>query len=79
MEPKHKGEKIIRTFRLVEKLNFKTGKEITTLYMKSDIMNLADVFEKFIEKAANGLLIYLFDNELLRGSTWQEGLKETGG
>ena len=40
-------EKITRTQEIITKYNIKTGKELTLLYLKMDILQLADVFESF--------------------------------
>ena len=42
-------EEIERTNKIIETFNIKTGKELTELYLKSDVILLADVFEKFIK------------------------------
>ena len=70
-------EEIQRTMDIIERFNIKNGEELTEIYLKSDVLLLACVFEKFIE-----LSIYRFDiNPLycisLPGYTWQCGLKYT--
>ena len=71
-------EEIQRTMDIIEKFNIKNGEELTEVYLKSDVLLLACVFEKFIKMS-----IYEFDiNPLycvsLPGYTWQCGLKYTG-
>ena len=51
---KRKKKNIVRTSKLIEKLNKKTGTDLTNLHIESDIMILADVSEKITE---NVLLI----------------------
>ena len=41
-------EEIERTNKIIQTFNIKNGEELTQLYLKSDVILLADVFEKFI-------------------------------
>ena len=71
-------EEIQRTMDIIEKFNIKNGEELTEIYLKSDVLLLACVFEKFIK-----ISVYQYDiNPLycvsLPGYTWQCGLKYTG-
>ena len=64
-------KKIDRTREIIKKFNIKNGKGLTELYLKSDIILLADVFEKFNkisveEKGINPLYCVS-----LPGYTWQ--------
>ena len=43
------GEEIERTKQIIELFNIKNGKELTKLYLKSDVILLSDVFQKFVE------------------------------
>ena len=56
--------------------DIKNGEEITKLYLKSDVILLADVFEKFVkvstEEYGNNLLYYVS----LRNYTYQYALKK---
>ena len=70
-------EEIQRTMDINEKFNIKNGEELTEVYLKSDVLLLACVFEKFIK-----ISVYQYDiNPLycvsLPGYTWQCGLKYT--
>ena len=71
-------EEIERTKEIIKKFNIKNGEELTEIYLKSDVLLLACVFEKFIKVS-----VYQYDiNALycvsLPGYTWQCGLKYTG-
>ena len=46
-------EEIERSKEIIKKFNIKVGKELTELYLKSDILLLACVFEKFIKISVN--------------------------
>ena len=46
-------EEIERTKEIIKKFNIKNGEELTEIYLKSDVLLLACVFEKFIEVSAN--------------------------
>ena len=59
-------EEIQRTKEIIEIFNIKDGKELTELYLKSDVFLLADVFENFIKISVEELGI----NPLYCESTW---------
>ena len=42
-------EEIERTSKIIQTFNIKNGEELTQLYLKSDVILLADIFEKFIK------------------------------
>ena len=70
-------KEIERTMDIIKRFNIQNGEELTEVYLKSDVLLLACVFEKFIKMS-----IYEFDiNPLycvsLPGYTWQCGLKYT--
>ena len=46
-------EKIERTMDIIEKFNNKNGEELTQIYLKSDVLLLACVLEKFIKVSVN--------------------------
>ena len=71
-------KKIDRTREIIKKFNIKNGKELTELYLKSDVILLADVFEKFIKISVEEYGINPLYCVSLPGYTWQCGLKYTG-
>ena len=71
-------EEIQRTMDIIKKFSIKNGEQLTEIYLKSDVLLLACVFEKFIKVSNNDFDInplYCFS---LRGYTWEYGLKYTG-
>ena len=71
-------EEIQRTKDIIEKFNIKNGEELTEIYLKSDVLLLACVFEKFIKVSINEFVINPLYCVSLPGYTWQCGLKYTG-
>ena len=71
-------EEIERTKGIVEKFNIENGEELTEIYLKSDVLLLACVFEKFIKVSVSEFDINLLYCVSLPGYTWQCGLKNTG-
>ena len=71
-------KEIDRTREIIKKFNIKTGKELTELYLKSDVILLADVFEKFIKISIEEYGINPLYCVSLPGYTWQCGMKYTG-
>ena len=61
-----------------KKFNIKNGEELTQTYLKSDVVILACVFEKFIKVSVNEFGINPLYCVSLPGYTWQCGLKYTG-
>ena len=71
-------EEIERTKEIIKKFNIKNGEELTEIYLKSDVLLLACVFEKFIKVSVNKFDINPLYCVSLPGYTWQCGLKYTG-
>ena len=71
-------EEIQRTMDIIKKLKIKNGKELTETYLKSDVLLLACVFEKFIKVSVNEYKINPLYFVSLPGYTWECGLKYTG-
>ena len=71
-------EKIERTMDIIRKFNIKNGEEVTQIGLKSDVLLLACVFEKFIKVSVNEFDINPMYCVSLPGYTWQCGLKYTG-
>ena len=63
---------------IIQKLNIKNGEELTEIYLKSDVLLLACVFEKFIKVSVNEFDINPLYCVSLPGYTWECGLKYTG-
>ena len=72
------NEEIQRTMDIIERFNIKNGEELTEIYLKSDVLLLACVFEKFIKVSINEFKINPLYCVSLPGYTWQCGLKYTG-
>ena len=71
-------EEIERTRMIIRNFNIKNGEELTEIYLKSDVLLLACVFEKFIKVSINEFKINPLYCVSLPGYTWQCGLKYTG-
>ena len=72
------NEEIERTKDIIQKFNIKNGEGLTEIYLKSDILLLACVFEKFIKVSFNEFEINPLYCVSLPGYTWQCGLNYTG-
>ena len=70
-------KEIDRTKETIKKFNIKNGKELTELYLESDVILLADVFEKFIEISVEEYGINPLYCVSLPGYIWQCGMKYT--
>ena len=72
------NEEIQRTMDIIERFNIKNGEELTEIYLKSDVLLLACMFENFIKVSINEFKINPLYCVSLPGYTWQCGLKYTG-
>ena len=70
-------EEINRTQEIIKKFNVKNGQELTMIYIKMDVLQLADVFENFVEKATLEYGINPLYSYSLPGYTFKAGLKLT--
>ena len=68
---------IQRTTGIIKRFINKYGKELTQVYLKSDVLMLACVFEKFLKVSVNEFGIIPLYHVSLTGYTWQCGLKYT--
>ena len=71
-------EEIERTKEIIKFFNIKNGEELTYRYLKSDVLLLTCVFEKFIRVSVNEFGINPLYCVSLPGYTWECGLKYTG-
>ena len=67
-----------RTKEIIKNFNIKIGEELTRLYLKSDVLLLACVFENFMKVSVNEFGIIPLYFVSLPGYTWEYGLKYTG-
>ena len=70
-------KEIERTKEIIKRFSIKNGEELTQLYLKSDVLLLTCVFEKFIKVSVNENGINPLYCVSLPGYTWQCGLKYT--
>ena len=70
-------DEIERTREIVKLFNIKDGEELTRLYCKSDVILLADVFEKFVKVSTEEYKIIPLYCVSLPGYTYQCALKNT--
>ena len=68
---------IQRTNNSIQTFNFKKGKELTQLYLKRDVILLADNFEKFITTSFKNFEINLLYCVSLPGYTFEASIKYT--
>ena len=68
---------IKRTQEIIDKNKIKNGRELTMLYLKLDVLQLADVFENFVESSTREYKINPLYSYSLPGYTWKAGLKLT--
>ena len=72
------NNEIYRTNNITDTFNIKTGRELTELCLKTDVVLLADVFEKFVKVSLKEFKVNLLYCVSLPGYTWECGLKYTG-
>ena len=70
-------EEIERTKEIIKLFNIKNGEELTKLYCKSDVILLAEFFEKFVEVSTEEYKINPLYCVSLPGYTYQCALKYT--
>ena len=70
-------EEIQRTIENIKIFDYKNGEELTNLYLKSDVILLADVFEKIIKISFEEYGISPLYCVNLLGYPWQCGMKYT--
>ena len=68
---------IKRTQQLIDKCNITTPQQLTTSYLKMDVLQLAVVFENFVESSTREYNINPLYSYSLPGYTWKAGLKLT--
>ena len=66
-----------RTMDIIDKFKIKKGEDLTEIYLKSDLLLLTCVFEKFIKVSFNEFEINPLYCVSLPGYSWQCGLKYT--
>ena len=71
-------EEIERTKEISKLFSIKNGEELTELFLKSDVLLLTCVFQKFMKVSINEFGINPLCCVSLSGYTWQCGLKFTG-
>ena len=71
-------EEVERTKDIIKRFKIKNGEELTEIYLKSDVLLLACVFEKFIKVSTEQFDINPLYCVSLPGYTWNCGLKYTG-
>jgi hypothetical protein len=74
MEPE---ETYLKAKKLWDHFNIQNHKEFISLYLKSDVMLLADCFEKFRDFIMNNYMLDPCHCYSVPGLTWQAGLKFT--
>ena len=70
-------DEIERTKEIIKLFNIKYGEELTRLYCKSDVILLADIFEKFVKVSTEEYKINSLYCVSLPGYTYQCALKYT--
>ena len=65
------------TQQLIDKYNITTLQQLTILYLKMDVLQLANVFENFVESSTREYNFNPLYSYSLPGYTWKAGLKLT--
>ena len=68
---------IKRTQQIIDKYNITTPQQLTMLYLKMDVLQLADVFENFVQSSTREYNFNPLYSYSLPGYTWKAGLKLT--
>ena len=71
-------EEMERTKENIKLFDIKNGEELKQLYLKSDVLLLTCVFEKFVKVSINEFGINPLECVSLPGYTWRCGVKYTG-
>ena len=71
------NDEIKRTKEIIKLFNIKDGEELTRLYCKTDVILLADVFEKIVKVSTKDYKINPLYCVSLPGYTYQDALKYT--
>ena len=70
-------EEIDCTQEITKKFNLKTGIDLTLFYLQMDVLQLADVFENFVQTSAEEYGINPLYSHSAPGCTWETCLKMT--
>ena len=70
-------EEIYRTQEIKKKYDLMNGQELIMLYLKMDVLQIADAFENFVGKSTLEYGFNLLYSYSLPGYTWKAGLKLT--
>ena len=68
-------DEINRTKEIIEKYDIMDGQELTMLYLKMDVLQIADVFENFVKNSTREYNINPLYCYFLPGYTRKAGLK----
>ena len=69
-----RDDDIKKTQQLTDKYNITTPQQLTMLYLKMVVLQLADVFENFVENSKREYNINPWYSYSLPGYTWNAGL-----
>ena len=77
MKIDYSDEEIEITNKIIQTFNIKNGEQLTEIYIKSDVILLADIFESFIKVSLKEYKINPLYCVSLLGYTWECELKYT--